>query len=169
MPLNNKRLSKVESDSPLGGMNLFLFVFCFEGLLRLCAQWSRNWMDMLGGSWRGGGSGFESTGGGRRRHSHATDSHRAQPGRTRLHSASRLTLKLLAQLRATNRRKAADLVFWQRIVLRSMLTFFLLSLLCQSRISDIQAWSLKLTTTAALVGGPKWILEDPMSLGGSSK
>ena len=37
MPLNNKRLSKVESDSPLGGMNVFLF-FCFEGLLRLCAQ-----------------------------------------------------------------------------------------------------------------------------------
>ena len=143
MPLNNKRLSKVESDSPLGGMNVFFVFFCFEGLLRLCAQWSRNWMDMLGGSWRGGGSGFESTGGGRRRHSHATDSHRAQPGRTRLHSASRLTLKLLA-LRATNRRKAADLVFWQRIVLWSMLTFFLLSLLCQSRISDIQVPTLVL-------------------------
>ena len=38
MALNNKRLSKVESDSPLGGMNVFLLFFCFEGLLRLCAQ-----------------------------------------------------------------------------------------------------------------------------------
>ena len=33
------RLLKVESDSPLGDMNVFFFVFfCFEGLLRLCAQ-----------------------------------------------------------------------------------------------------------------------------------
>ena len=109
-------------------------------------------------------SGFESTGWGRRRHSPVRDSHRAQPGRPRLHSASRLTLKPLARLRATNRRKAADLVFWQRIVLWSMLTFFLLSLLCQSRISDIQVPTLVLEVnyygclgrrTKRNFGGPK--------------
>ena len=47
-------------------------------------------------------SGFESTGWGRRRHSPVRDSHRAQPGRPRLHSASRLTLET-AGARATSR------------------------------------------------------------------
>ena len=47
-------------------------------------------------------SGFESTGVGPRRHSPVTDSHRAQPGRPRLHSASRLTLET-AGARATSR------------------------------------------------------------------
>ena len=48
-------------------------------------------------------SGFESTGGGPRRHSPVNDSHRAQPGRPRLHSASRLRLKLLALLATSSR------------------------------------------------------------------
>ena len=47
-------------------------------------------------------SGFESTGWGRRRHSPVRDSHRAQPGRPRLHSTSRLTLET-AGARATSR------------------------------------------------------------------